>query len=64
MAWHGTASTQVRVRQPQLLRFEHPPEPRLPAQVEALQLVHGVDGLRPVPRHHAGCELEGEFGRA
>lgn len=49
------------MREPELLRPEHPTEPRLPAQVEALQLGHGTVRLHPLPRHHAGCELEGKL---
>lgn len=56
---NGTAP-QVRVREPELLRPEHPAEPRLPPALEALQLVHRAVRVRPVPRHHARRQLEGE----
>lgn len=56
-----TTTMQVRLRQPELLRPEHPAEPRLPTEMEALQLVHRPVRLRTLPRHHAGRQLEGEI---
>lgn len=49
------------MRQPELLRAEHPPEPWFPTSLEALQLVHRALRLRPLFGHHARRQLEGKF---